>query len=283
MKIRAGLVNATVGVIVLAVAIAWQPPALGPGSVMGSPASDGPPAASDNRIPVLVELFTSEGCSSCPPADALLARLAKTQPVAAAEVVALEEHVDYWDRLGWRDPYSSAVFTARQNDYARVFGNGGAYTPQMVVDGHAEFIGGAEGPARQAIHRAAQSPKAAVQLGWVGNSAASAATPPVLRIQIGQVPPDDSAEAFLAVTEDNLHSDVTRGENAGRALDHFGVVRDLRRIGKLDAKAAASLTAEQVVKLLPAWKRRDLHVVVFAQEMRRRRVLAVASIPVPSN
>ncbi len=283
MSVRVGLVSAAVGLIVLAGAIAWQPPALGPDAVAGSPASDGPRAASDKRIPVLVELFTSEGCSSCPPADALLARLANTQPVAAAEVIALEEHVDYWDQLGWRDPFSSAVFTARQNDYARVFENSGVYTPQMIVDGQAEFVGSAEGPARQAIHRAVQIPKAAVQLGWVRNSAASAVTAPVLRIQIGQIPQGDSVEAFLAVTEDNLHSDVTRGENAGRGLDHFGVVRELRRIGKLNPKASVSLTAEQVVKLLPVWKRQDLHAVVFAQEIRSRRVLAVASIPFAAN
>ncbi len=102
-------------------------------------------------VPVLVELFTSEGCSSCPPADLTLARLERTQPVAGAEIVPLSLHVDYWNRLGWADPFSSASFSARQKDYSRAWGVDRVYTPQVVVDGRAELLGRDETKARRAV------------------------------------------------------------------------------------------------------------------------------------
>src|SRR5215470_16941428 len=108
------------------------------------------------RTPIVVELFTSEGCSSCPPADAFLAQLEARQPVVGAEVIAIEEHVDYWDQLGWRDPFSSADWTERQRKYAAVLGNGNIYTPQMVVNGSVEFVGSRERSGRSAIDQAAQ-------------------------------------------------------------------------------------------------------------------------------
>ncbi len=236
--------------------------------------------AGGRRIPVIVELFTSEGCSSCPPADALLARLEKTQPVSGVEVIALKEHVDYWDHLGWKDRFSSAQFTARQNDYAQAFGNDTIYTPQMVVDGRTEFVGSAEGRARQAILQAARTPKAAVQLERVRRAAGGPAEIPFgVRIeQLGGATPGDTAEVFLAITESNLHSDVTRGENAGRGLDHVGVVRELKRIGNADPQANPAFAAEPIVAMAPGWKRESLRAVVFVQERRSRRVLAAASV-----
>src|SRR5882724_10786173 len=121
-------------------------------------------AAGATRTPVVVELFTSEGCSSCPPADDLLSRMAQQQPIANAEVIALEEHVDYWNELGWVDPFSSGEWTARQQVYAGVLGNGNSYTPQMVVDGKTEFVGSQSRKALQAVQQAAAEQRARVTL-----------------------------------------------------------------------------------------------------------------------
>src|SRR6266478_5595666 len=120
------------------------------------------------RTPVVVELFTSEGCSSCPPADALLARLAEEPLAGNVQLIALEEHVDYWNDLGWADPFSSRDWTSRQNVYSGALGNGNPYTPQMVVDGTVEFVGSHGRKARQAILEAAGKTKIPVTLGENG-------------------------------------------------------------------------------------------------------------------
>src|SRR6266853_1059238 len=104
-------------------------------SSSGTPAA---PATDKPRQPVVVELFTSEGCSSCPFADALLLKLDRMQPVPGALVIALSEHVDYWDRLGWKDPFSSPVFSRRQEGYGRRFHLESVYTPQVVINGDSE-------------------------------------------------------------------------------------------------------------------------------------------------
>ena len=238
--------------------------------------------SSGPRAPVLVELFTSEGCSSCPPADALLARLDQAQPVAGAEIIALKEHVDYWNHLGWRDRFSSAKFSERQDHYAGAFGNSGVYTPQMIVDGQAEFVGSSEQRAFGAIARAAHIPKAQVRLAWKQDPGKPGISLDVRADALPGVTPGDAIEVFLAITESKLHSDVRAGENAGRSLDHAAVVRQLELIGQAFVRADPAFMRQLELKLAPEWKRENLRAVVFLQERKSRRVLGASAIAVPA-
>jgi hypothetical protein len=230
------------------------------------------------RVPVLVELFTSEGCSSCPPADRLLARLVREQPIEGAEIIALEEHVDYWNRLGWADPFSSGHHSARQQEYARAFGKA-IYTPQMVVDGWSEFVGSDARRLREAIERATQAPKADVRIARTDSKDGDGAIALQVRVeQVPQVAARDGGAVFLAITEDDLESSVTRGENAGRRLTHVAVVRSLQRMGKLDDKASVPFERALVVDIRPEWNREKLRAVVFVQDLRRLRIFGAAAI-----
>lgn len=231
-----------------------------------------------SRVPVLVELFTSEGCSSCPPADELLTRLDQTQPIDGAEVIALSEHVDYWNRLGWTDPYSSSVFSARQTDYARAFDIDGSYTPQMIVDGRAQFVGSNTNRAREEIVDASRDSKAAVKLSLVSEDTRQGSI--TIDVSVTRLPPvpTDVAEVFLAVAESELRSSVSRGENAGRRLSHTGVVRKLISIGKIDSQKEGVFAAQPVERIEKDWNRGNLKAVVFVQERKSRRVLGAASV-----
>jgi hypothetical protein len=152
--------------------------------------------------PVLVELFTSEGCSSCPPADALLMELEASRRISGADVIVLSEHVDYWNRLGWADPYSSDRFSQRQEKYEIQLGESGTYTPQMVVDGRRGLVGSDRAGALRAIAAAAGQPKAKVTVA-VGEHRQPADGSLDLVVRIDQLPrlqAGDSAEVFLAIT-----------------------------------------------------------------------------------
>jgi len=237
-----------------------------------------------NATAVVVELFTSEGCSSCPPADEVLSKLDKTQPVQGIEVIALGEHVDYWNKLGWLDPYSSMEFSTRQNGYAEVFGRNGVYTPQMIVDGQDEFVGGNLNRAREAIMKAARLPKAKIELlSSSGSNESSKDMQLSIHIRdIPQVTTGDTAEILLAITESNLRSEVSRGENAGRYLRHSAVVRSLAVLGNVSA-GQQSFDAESTATLKVGWQRDNLRAVVFIQERGTRRVLGAAALGLSKN
>jgi len=226
-----------------------------------------PPTDEGVRAPVLVELFTSEGCSSCPPADALLQRLDQSQPVSAVELIVLSEHVDYWNGIGWRDPYSSHEYSERQSAYAARFGSGGIYTPQMVVDGRFEFVGSDERRASQAIKEAAKAPKAPVHI-TLGSSDEKAT---IVHVAAGPLPSATSrqlAGVFLALADNSDESQVSRGENAGRRLQHVAVVRGLTRIGTVDATSEFSRDFD-----LKSKNHANLRLVVIVQEPDAGRVL----------
>ena len=242
-------------------------------------------AVQNTATPVIVELFTSEGCSSCPPADALLIQLERTQPVSGTEVIALGEHVDYWNHLGWADPYSSAAFSARQGEYAQAFGKDGVYTPQMIVDGQTEFAGSNMDKARAAIANAAHAPKASVQVSPGANPAMKKTDGIALSVRVENMPavsPGDTAEVMLAITESDLHSQVARGENAGRSLRHIAVLRQIEVIGSVNTGEGA-FTAEPIVTIANGWKRANLRAVIFVQERVSRRVLGARAIELAAN
>lgn len=239
------------------------------------------PAPKAGAAPVVVELFTSEGCSSCPPADALLAQIEADQPVPGAEIIAIEEHVDYWNQQGWSDPYSASEWTLRQQDYVAAFKGSTAYTPQMVVDGQDQVIGSRSGDALKAVRDGALREKIEILL--IPEKAGTNGIVPI-SVQVGKLmhaSEKDSAEVWLAVTESGLSSAVTAGENSGKTLHHASVLRTLRRIGAADkTQAPASFLGKSGVKLKPGWKSANLRVVVFVQERRSRRILGAASVAI---
>ncbi len=234
------------------------------------------------RRPVLVELFTSEGCSSCPPADALLQQLEQQQPVAGAEIIAIEEHVDYWNHDGWIDPFSSPEWTQRQQSYVALL-KADAYTPELVVNGRRQFVGNNARKAELEIENAAGGLKTEVTIASGGAGSKGSQLFSVSVGKMEQKTAGDVAEVWLAVTEDGLHSSVGRGENAGHVLHHVATLRSLQRIGVADANgASASFTADPVVKFNSHWNVENLHVTVFVQEKRSRQILGAASTKIKS-
>jgi len=217
---------------------------------------------------VVVELFTSEGCSSCPPADELLGRLREELSAKNIQVIPLGFHVDYWNSLGWKDRFSSADFSRRQEQYARSLGVDGPYTPQMVVDGAKEFVGNNAGQAQRTIGEAASQPEiAGVKISTVGAGQ--------LTIQVKAPGSSGGAYVMLAITEDNLSTKVGSGENGGRTLHHAAVVRELRQLGRLhngNFEASVPLNVDK------EWKRENLRAAVFVQEEPSGKIQGAASV-----
>jgi hypothetical protein len=223
-----------------------------------------PGGSRDNsaQTPVLVELFTSEGCSSCPPADRLLQDLDQ-QPVAGAQVIVLSEHVDYWNHIGWKDPYSSRFFSDRQSAYSDHFRLNSVYTPEMVVDGVTEFVGSDARRANQACGEARSSHKISVRISNVSVSGGNIQA----RVEADPLPESFSqskAEVVAVVALNHAESHVSAGENSGRRLTHVAVVRSLNKIGAVERGKGFSQDVR--LKLPSGDDTSNLRLIAFVQE-----------------
>ena len=255
----------------LALVIAGFAFALFPRAAEGAP-NRSPELAPDAvaMAPVLLELFTSEGCSSCPRADEKLEKLAKVGSFEGARLIVLAHHVDYWNELGWPDPFSSEQSTARQRAYATTAR--GMYTPEMVVDGQES-----RGSLGTNILSAARRPHAGVSVS-VGPIVGGEGD---VTLTVGALPPGAAADAelVLAVVQDHATVHVPRGENAGRTLSHVAIARSLRVLGHVSRDGARVGARVQLPSPIPPRAATTFSVVAFVQERGSRRVLGAASSP----
>jgi len=223
--------------------------------------------------PVLIELFTSEGCSSCPPADALLERIDVSQPLPGAQLIVLSEHVDYWNHDGWKDPYSSPSLTQRQSAYANGLGTSDLYTPQMIVDGTAVLRLNDPQQMRQTLAKAAAAPAIPVRIESVKIEGGN---PPLLRARIEAegISGQHKADVYVAVALNHAESQVLRGENSGRRLTHVAVVEYLKKIGSLDV--GKTFSQDFQLKLKSGMEPGNIRIIAFVQQPGPGKVLGAA-------
>jgi hypothetical protein len=227
----------------------------------GSPSSLSQISAQSARTPVVVELFTSEGCSSCPPADALLAQLDRDQPVPSADIITLGEHVDYWDQLGWHDRFSSPDITQRQRDYAAIFHLDDVFTPQIVVNGSAQFNGADSSAIKNAIAQASANTiplhltSVKVRFSSPVNVVFTLANPPAAQRQ--------KVGIYEALVDLHDTTQVRAGENAGHILQHVDAVRAIA----MHEQTYMNLLGQrpQVIQLPARSNPVGMRLIVFAQ------------------
>jgi hypothetical protein len=219
------------------------------------------------RVPVLLELFTSEGCSSCPPADKVLQALDR-QPLAGADLIVLSEHVDYWNYLGWKDPYSSPVFTQREQKYSDQLGES-VYTPQLVIDGQVQLVGSDQREILQSIARAVLRPKLSVSVTVEGSGASGG-------IHVEANSGGRNADLYIAIAADRMQTQVLRGENGGHVLTHVAVAQSLTRIGKWDGTGLSRRDLPFPSRPAGAALPRATRVIAILQDPETGRILGVA-------
>jgi hypothetical protein len=255
--------------ILLVASMSIAPLSLSPSLAANQPA----PPPDQPPVPILIELFTSEGCSSCPPVDEFVRHIDETQPVAGAQLIVLSEHVDYWDHDGWKDKYSSAQFTERQNGYVHAMNLQTAYTPQMVVDGYIE-LKGSSADIEQTFAKELKVAKIPVRI-----TSAKIDAPSQLRVKIeADVPEKHGGAVWIAVALDHAASQVSAGENSGKQLQHVAVVEELRKVGKLDK--GKPFAQDIAVKLKPDTDPKNLRIIAFIQESNEGKVLGATGVKV---
>lgn len=223
--------------------------------------------AVDSRLgntPVVVELFTSQGCSSCPPADAFLHSMTKDAKLRG-KVIPLAFHVDYWDRLGWRDPFSSRVATQRQMAYVRSLKVNSAYTPQAVVNGAKEMVGSNERALVAAIEAASkEAPAGSLKV-------TAARVKDSMTIKVSGEAARDNNDLLIALYEDGVTTNVGSGENGGRVIVNDGIVRNLIRLQVPHGTINTTMT----IAVEPAWK--EVGVAAFLQDRTSMKIGAATS------
>ncbi len=255
--------------ILLVASMSIAPLSLSPSLAANQPA----PPPDQPPVPILIELFTSEGCSSCPPVDEFVRHIDETQPVAGAQLIVLSEHVDYWDHDGWKDKYSSAQFTERQNGYVHAMNLQTAYTPQMVVDGYIE-LKGSSADIEQTFAKELKVAKIPVRI-----TSAKIDAPSQLRVKIeADAPEKHGGAVWIAVALDHAASQVSAGENSGKQLQHVAVVEELRKVGKLDK--GKPFSQDVAVKLKPDIDPKNLRIIAFIQESNEGKVLGATGVKV---
>ena len=268
MRFDSGRLLAVVSLLLAAAGLTW--------GVLAQPHSrnaSAPPTTQPAGF-AIVELFTSEGCSSCPPADALMAELTDEARKSGTAIYGLEFHVDYWNGLGWKDPFSSADFSQRQSAYARHMNLANIYTPQMVVNGTAEFVGSDRSAAKRTIDKALSSAVSTkVSLRPVLSSDTKNYD---VTFTVQDAPVDTTFN--LALVERGLTTDVKRGENGGQTLKHANVVRWF-------TSSAIKADGHGVVQVpkLPNSIESHLTLIGFVQMRGPGAIVAAVAEPVPSS
>jgi len=218
---------------------------------------------SSPAAPVVVELFTSQGCSSCPPADRLLTQLGQ-DPRFAGRLIPLAFHVDYWNYIGWQDPFSSPRWSARQNDYAHAFRSNRVYTPQLVVNGRSECVGSEEGAVVARISAALAKPPA----GQVALTVAPGSGPVKVEVDatVARAGAKHGLDVLVALYQTGLDTPVKAGENSHRTLHNDYVVRRLEKAFTLPAAPGSRHAGEVTLPVDPSWNRAALGVAAFLQD-----------------